>query len=352
VKRGFDRGRRRKVAAGVPPAVEPGVSPGGMNVRIANALENLSEDPGGKMPPSTAGGTPAATLQWRHALILALLPLIVLLAGCDNGPSASTADAGKTNVLISQAAPALNQSAVATNSAATAPTPVYTYEVVNTFPHDHGAFTQGLLYLDGALYESTGLNGRSSLRKVDLGTGTVLKQLDVPREYFAEGLAALNGKLYQLTWQNEKGFVYDLESFNQERTFTYSAEGWGLTTDGQSLIMSDGTAQIRFLDPASFQVKRTITAMDHDRSIDRLNELEYVKGEIFANVWTTDFIVRIDPATGKVLGVIDFSGLLAPQDRANTDVLNGIAYDAVDDRLFVTGKLWPKLFEVRLKPKP
>ncbi len=224
--------------------------------------------------------------------------------------------------------------------------------MINTYPHDRGAFTQGLVYLDGAFLESTGLNGQSTLRKVDLKTGKVFKQVEVPAQYFAEGLALLNGKLFQLTWQNQKGFVYDLESFKLEKEFSYTGEGWGLTTDGQSLIMSDGTSQIRFLDPVTFEVKRTINVQDHGRPIGNLNELEYVKGEIYANIWTTDFVVRIDPATGNVLGAIDFRGLLASEDRLpNTDVLNGIAYDATGDRLFITGKLWPKLFEVRLKPK-
>lgn len=258
--------------------------------------------------------------------------LLVCLAGCDKGASSSAPPP-----------PA--------NSLASTSTPFYTYEVVHTYPHDRSGFTQGLLFLDGALYESTGLNGQSSLRKVDLGTGTVLKQQDVPSQYFAEGLAALNGKLYQLTWQNQKGFIYDLQTFEQQGTFTYSGEGWGLTTDGKSLIMSDGTAQIRFLDPTTFQVQRTITVTDQGKPIDRLNELEWVKGEIFANVWITPIVVRIDPASGKVLGVIDFSGLLSSAERQGTDVLNGIAYDATGDRLFITGKLWPKLFEVHLKPK-
>lgn len=230
--------------------------------------------------------------------------------------------------------------------------PTYTYEVVNTFPHQRNAFTQGLVFLDGALLESTGLNGQSSLRRVDLQTGNVLQRAEVPSEYFAEGLAALNGKLYQLTWQNRKGFIYDLHSFKLEGEFTYEGEGWGLTTDGHWLIMSDGTDQIRFLDPATFKENRRITVMANGQPVDRLNELEYVKGEIFANVWGTDFVVRIDPATGHVVGVINFAGLLAPEDRdKDTDVLNGIAYDPATDRLFITGKRWPKLFEVRLKLK-
>lgn len=237
-------------------------------------------------------------------------------------------------------------------NAATDKIPVYTYEVVKVRPHDRGAFTQGLVYLNGELLESTGLNGQSSLRKVDLETGNTLKRVDVPAEYFAEGLAVLNGKMFQLTWQNNKCFVYDLETFQKEKEFTYPGEGWGLATDGQSLIMSDGTQQIRFLDPATFKETRRITVTANGQPVNRLNELEYIKGEIYANIWITDYVVRIDPATGKIVGVIDFSGLLAPQDRdENTDVLNGIAYDAGGDRLFITGKRWPKLFEVRLKLK-
>jgi len=235
---------------------------------------------------------------------------------------------------------------------ATSTIPAYTYEVVNTWPHQRNAFTQGLVFLDGTLLESTGLNGRSSLRRVDLQTGNVLQRTEVPSEYFAEGLAALDGKLYQLTWQNHKGFVYDLHSFQLEGEFTYQGEGWGLTTDGHWLIMSDGTDQIRFIDPKTFKEDRRITVTANGQPVTRLNELEYVKGEIYANIWTTDEVVRIDPATGQVVGSIDFSGLLAPEDRdRTTDVLNGIAYDPAGDRLWVTGKNWPKLFEVRLKQK-
>ena len=229
------------------------------------------------------------------------------------------------------------------------PIPQYTYEIVHTYPHDRGAFTQGLLYLDGVLYESTGLNNESSLRKVELETGKVLKQISVPAQYFAEGLALKDGKLFQLTWQNHKCFVYDLATFEQKKGFTYPTEGWGLTTDGQSLIMSDGTPQISFLDPNTFEVKRTINVTKGGKPVGYLNELEFIKGEIFANVWTTPYIVRINPINGQVVGVIDLTGLLPPEDRAGTDVLNGIAYDAKGDRLFVTGKCWPKLFEVRLK---
>jgi glutaminyl-peptide cyclotransferase len=234
-----------------------------------------------------------------------------------------------------------------------APVAKYTYEVVHVWPHDRSAFTQGLLYLNGVLYESTGLYGESSLREVDMNSGKVQRLVPVPAQFFAEGLALLHGELFQLTWTNHECFVYDLATFKQKKEFSYPTEGWGLTTDGQSLIMSDGTPQIRFLDPATFEVKRAINVAGGGKPVGMLNELEYIKGEIFANVWTSNYIVRIDPATGAVVGIIDLTGLLPPEDRApDTDVLNGIAYDAAGDRLFVTGKHWPKLFEVRLKLKP
>lgn len=229
--------------------------------------------------------------------------------------------------------------------------PIYTYEVVNVYPHDASAFTQGLVYYQGALFESTGLNGSSSLRKVSLETGQVMKKVDVPSQYFAEGLALFNGKLLQLTWQNRVGFIYDQETFQQVGTFNYSGEGWGLAHDSKSLILSDGTSQIRFLDPNTFQVQRTITVRDRGQTVARLNELEYVNGEIFANIWYTDRVARINPADGSVVGWIELNGLLTPQDSSRADVLNGIAYDAATNRLFVTGKLWPKLFEIRLKAK-
>jgi len=229
---------------------------------------------------------------------------------------------------------------------------VYTYEVVNTWPHDRNAFTQGLVFLDGELIESTGLNGQSSLRRVELKTGKVLKKVDLAAEYFAEGLAVFQQRIFQLTYQSHKAFGYDLGSFKLEKEFAFDGEGWGLTTDGQLLIASDGTHQLRFLDPVNFEVKRTLPVLYGGRPVHRLNELECIKGEIFANIWGADAVVRINPATGMVVGVIDFSGLLSPQDRtAETDVLNGIAYDTANDRLFVTGKRWPKLFEVRLRPK-
>ncbi|MFZ0826970.1 MAG: glutaminyl-peptide cyclotransferase [Verrucomicrobiia bacterium] len=272
---------------------------------------------------------------FRRTLVLLIAAwFLILVGGCGRGaPAALTGSAPTCSPLPG--------------------TPVYTYRVVSTWPHDRDAFTQGLVCVNGGLLESTGLYGRSSLRRVDLLTGRVLQQVTVPPEYFAEGLTALRGKLYQLSWQNQTGFVYDQATFRRQQEFSYAGEGWGLATDGQSLILSDGTDRIRFLNPATFAVERTISVSDHGRPVGRLNELEYVKGEIFANVWQTDFVVRINPATGAVTGWIDFSGLLSPADRdASTDVLNGIAWDAAGDRLFITGKFWPKLFEVRLEPKP
>lgn len=228
----------------------------------------------------------------------------------------------------------------------------YTLEVVHPWPHDRGAFTQGLVFRNGSLIESTGLYGRSSLREVDLRTGSISKQVTVPMEYFAEGLAAIGSKLYQLTWREHKGFVYDADTFQKIGEFSYEGEGWGLATDGTHLILSDGTAQIRFLDPSDFSVVRTIDVRQDGQPVERLNELEFVRGEIFANVWQTDRILRIDASSGRVVGVIDCAGLLPAADRApNTDVLNGIAYDAASDRLILTGKLWPEYFEVRLRAK-
>ena len=231
------------------------------------------------------------------------------------------------------------------------PSPIhYTYEVIHKWPHDPAAFTQGLVFRDGDLLESTGLNGRSTLRTVDLATGRVLHRKSVPAEYFAEGLTVIGTRAYQLTWKGQKGFIYDVTTFESEGEFAYDGEGWGLTTDGKLLIMSDGTDRIRFLDPATFQVVRTIDVVSTGKPVERLNELEWIKGEIFANVWQTDTVVRIDPATGVVRGIIDFSHLLSPDERGpETDVLNGIAYDTEHDKLFVTGKCWPAIFEVRLK---
>jgi glutamine cyclotransferase len=228
--------------------------------------------------------------------------------------------------------------------------PRYSYTVVKVYPHDAAAFTQGLDYVDGVLYEGTGLNGRSSIRRVKLETGEVLQRRDVPRQHFGEGITVWGDVLVELTWQSQIAFVYDLKTFSPRRTFTYPGEGWGLTHDSSSLIMSDGSDSLRFLDPATFAERRRVKVTAGGMPVRDLNELEYVKGEVFANVWQSDSIVRIDPRTGAVTGRVDLSGLLAPRERAAADVLNGIAYDERGDRLFVTGKLWPKLFEIRLKP--
>jgi glutaminyl-peptide cyclotransferase len=226
--------------------------------------------------------------------------------------------------------------------------PVYRYQVVKSYPHDRQAFTQGLVYLDGYLYEGTGLTGQSAIRKVRLESGEVLQQRRIDDKYFGEGIAVWDKTLVQLTWQSEVGFVYDLASFEPMRTFRFTGEGWGLTHDGKRLIMSDGTPTLRFLDPVTFKETGSLTVRDRGVPVDDLNELEIVKGEIFANVWQSHRIARISPKTGQVTGWIDLSGLLSPREAIGVDVMNGIAYDPQGDRLFVTGKLWPKVFEVRV----
>jgi glutaminyl-peptide cyclotransferase len=236
-------------------------------------------------------------------------------------------------------------------AAASAEAPVYGYQVVAAYPHDRGAFTQGLFFHDGWLYESTGQPGRSSIRKVALKTGEVVRRRDLAAPHFGEGLALLKGRLFYLTWISQTGFIYDFETFAPKGQFAYAGQGWGLTTDGAQLIMSDGTATLRFLDPENLTTVRTVEVSDGGAPVPKLNELEWVKGEVWANVWTTDRIVRIDPRTGQVLGWIDLTGLLPDAERrGDEDVLNGVAYDAKGDRLFVTGKQWPKLYEIKLTP--
>jgi glutamine cyclotransferase len=229
-------------------------------------------------------------------------------------------------------------------------TPVYGYRVLAVYPHDPGAFTQGLVYYQGNFYEGTGLRGRSSLRKVDLETGAVLQIRNLPERYFGEGVTLFDDRLYQLTWQSRVGFVYDRASFNLLATFQYPTEGWGLTHNGRELIMSDGTPTLHFLDPTTLHELRRVTVRDEHGPVQRLNELEYIDGEVYANVWQTDRIARIDPETGRVRAWIDLSGLLPEEDRPGANVLNGIAWDAAGGRLFVTGKLWPKLFQIELTP--
>jgi len=227
--------------------------------------------------------------------------------------------------------------------------PIYTCRIVKTYHHDRAAFTQGLVFDGGYLYEGTGLEGRSSLRKVELETGTVLKKRTLGPQFFGEGLTIFGNRIIQLTYRSWVGFVYDKNSFNLLKTFYYSTEGWGITHNNKWLIMSDGTSKLHFLDPDTFREIKTIIVHDHRGAIMGLNELEFVRGEIFANIWQEDRIARIDPGTGQITGWIELKGLLDPSDSTrNTDVLNGIAYDSANHRLFVTGKLWPKLFEIEL----
>lgn len=225
---------------------------------------------------------------------------------------------------------------------------VETYEVVRTYPHDAEAFTQGLAFRDGFLYEGTGQRGASSLRRVDVQTGDVLEQVDLPGQLFGEGITVYGDRIYQLTWLSGVGLVYDLESMAVRQQFRQFTEGWGLTHDGTQLILSDGSARLYFLDPDTMLPERDIEVHGQAGPVDQLNELEFIDGEIFANVWHSDEILRISPRDGRIIGRIDMSGIIEPGLRTDPEaVLNGIAYDAATGRVFVTGKLWPKLFEVR-----
>ena len=238
---------------------------------------------------------------------------------------------------------------VPNNLSTTAAPPVYSYRVIRSYPHDHQAFTQGLVYEAGELYEGTGLRGQSSLRRVDLETGLVRQQHVLPKQYFGEGITIFGDRIIQLTWQSRIGFVYDRASFQLVQQFSYPTEGWGITHDGNRLIMSDGTANLYFLEPDTFTRIDHIEVHDDQGPVVRLNELEYVRGDVYANVWQTDRIARIELLTGRVVAWIDLTGLLSAADRQpHVDVLNGIAYDAENDRLFVTGKWWPKLFEIQI----
>jgi glutaminyl-peptide cyclotransferase len=257
--------------------------------------------------------------------------LLIVCISCGNGDN--------TNVPKVENAPAPN-----------APAPKYGYQILNIFPHDSNAFTQGLILVDGKLLESTGQEGSSSLRSVELQSGKILKKVDVPPPYFAEGIAVLNGKVYQLTWQHNVGFIYDLQTLERAGQFDYQGDGWGLTTDGQSLIMSDGSNKLKFLDPASFRVTKTISVVDGTTPVNQLNELEFIKGEIYANIWHADRVAVIDPQTGRVKAWIDLTGLMPEGELQDEEaVLNGIAYDQANDKFYVTGKLWPRLFEIKIK---
>lgn len=280
----------------------------------------------------------------RRALWLSLLLGLGLAAACQARPASCP--------LAPEADPAACQTCAPAGGwpVPDGPAPVCTYTVVTAYPHDLQAYTEGLVYVDGQLYEGTGLNGQSSLRRVDLASGAVTQRADLPGQYFGEGVAVLGDRIFQLTWQSQLGFVYDRASLAPTQTFTYTTEGWGLTQDGRRLIMSDGTANLYFLDPDTLRVTGQVAVSDAGRPVTQLNELEYIQGLVYANVWLTDRIARIDPATGRVLSWIDLAGLRPAGTPAIADaVLNGIAYDAGADHLLVTGKLWPQLFEIKLR---
>jgi glutamine cyclotransferase len=280
----------------------------------------------------------------RH--LIPLFPLFVLFLSVKSVPSSSSAlaefkERGTQKDVTSQ---------ISLEPKTVHPTPTYDYRIVNRYPHDAKAFTQGLVFVDGFLFEGTGLRGRSSLRKVDLVTGRILQYRNLPPHFFGEGVTVYHNKVIQLTWRAHQGFVYDKDTFQLLGTFHYPTEGWGITHDGEHLIMSDGTSILYFLDPHTYKKKRRIKVHDQKGPVSNLNELEYVHGLILANVWKTDMIAQISPETGEVVGWIDLRGLLRPEDRIQrVDVLNGIAFDQRNDRLFVTGKLWPRLFEIELK---
>ncbi len=225
----------------------------------------------------------------------------------------------------------------------------YTYEIVNVYPHDPEAFTQGLIMDEGVLYEGTGLWDSSSLRRIDLETGDILQMKPLPNGFFGEGITVSSDKIIQLTWKSQKGFVYDKQSFDLLEEFSYSTEGWGLTTDGTQLIMSDGSANLYFLDPETFEVARQVKVFNGTSPVIRLNELEYINGDVYANVWLTNKIAIINPSSGQVKGWLDLTGIYASETSNSDNVLNGIAYDAEGDRLFVTGKKWSQLFQIKLE---
>jgi len=239
-----------------------------------------------------------------------------------------------------------------TSGTVAARTPTYSFDVVQSYPHDPGAFTQGLVWHDDRLFESTGQVGQSDIREVELTSGRVIRKHELEAPHFGEGIALLGDKLFEITWTTGKAFVYDWKTFTRTGQFTYEGEGWGLTTDGTAIIMSNGTSSLAWRDPATFAVQKTITVSDHGTPVSQLIELEWVMGEIWANIWQSEQIARIDPATGNVIGWIDLAGILPSIDRTGKeDVMNGIAYDAARDRLFVTGKLWSKLYEIKLKQR-
>ena len=275
---------------------------------------------------------PAARRPWLSVLLLA-----ALASACDDG---TPTDPGPPDDPDPPEAPQVLPPGF----------DLYTYEVVATYPHDPGAFTQGLVLDDGVLYEGTGIRGRSELRRVDLESGTVLQRTELDDALFGEGITVVEDRIVQLTWTSRTGFVYDRESIARTRTFRYPGEGWGITHDGTQLIMSDGTSTLYLLDLDTFERRESVAVSDDGEPVNDLNELEYIQGKVFANVWQTDRIAVIELLTGDVEAWIDLSGLLPPEDRPGANVLNGIAWDPSTGHLLVTGKLWPTLFEIRLVP--
>ncbi len=305
----------------------------------------------------------------NRILILALLLTAVTLTACTSPqptavptatiPANPPATAVPTNTALAYPAdaytavistPAINEAYPAPEEAASK-IPVYTYQIVNEYPHDPAAFTQGLVWSEGEFYEGTGLRGESTLRRVEPETGTVQQIISLPANYFGEGITLWEDQIIQITWQEQTALVYDRETFEQIGQFAYNTEGWGITHDGRQLIMSDGSNTLTFRDPATFAETGQVQVLDGNTPISQLNELEYINGEVWANIWQTDRIVRIDPATGQVTGWVDLTGLRPPETQGDSNaVLNGIAYDAENGRLFVTGKRWPVLYEIEVVP--
>jgi glutamine cyclotransferase len=272
------------------------------------------------------------TLALARPLRLAVA-LTLTTPACAQQPAPASAEPGHNSAQAAGPAPA-----------------IYNYRIVHTYPHDRNAFTQGLFYLDGKFYESTGQIGQSTIRHVNIEDGRVLQSVPIPPGLFGEGIVNFGNEIVSITWQGGNGYRWDLATLRRTGEWHYSGEGWGLTQNGTDIIMSDGTSAIRFLDPATLNERRRITVTLQGVELTQLNELEWVNGEIFANIWQTPRIARIDPASGRVTGIIDLTGI-ARENTTNSDaVLNGIAYDAQGDRLFVTGKLWPRLYEIDLVP--
>jgi glutaminyl-peptide cyclotransferase len=273
----------------------------------------------------------------KYCVLFLIIALLALMPACGSQSSAASQTALLTSTVSPSGSP---------------PVPTYTYRIVKVYPHDPAAFTQGLVYDRGVLYEGTGLEGQSSLRQVELETGKVLREYKLPGQYFGEGIALFGDNIYQLTYQSHIGFVYKKSDFTLLHDFTYNTEGWGLTQDGKRLIMSDGTSSLYFLDPQSLKAAGSLSVSDKGAPVAKINELEYIKGSLYANIWDTSRIAIINLADGRVTGWVDLSGLLQTRKYSGrVDVLNGIAYDSQGDRLFVTGKWWPYLFEIKLVPE-